>query len=279
MTEDKETIPHIAILVLDDEIPNITSKYGDFGDNTINFLSKASNQLPPTVKYQLKSENSEFLNGQYSKLNLNLQNNYIIGFILTGSRSDSFRSDIEWINRLNNFITEQLVPSNLPSIGLCFGHQILCKNLGCKIDRNDKGWELGTATINLNTEIFKISNSPFLELKLDNEELLNHLNLIEFHRDIVYGLPNALTDDDKYLNIGSTSNCAIQGIIGGNILTFQGHPEFETDYSLDLLKSKFDAGVIELKEYEKAKYHTETLNNQGVLIGKVILKFIEDNRQ
>lgn len=65
---------------------------------------------------------------------------------------------------------------------------------------------------------------------------------------------------------GNKRNC--------NVITFQGHPEFTTSLALDLLKYKFDAGLLSEKEYEKAKYHTSTLNNQGDLIGKVINKFL-----
>ena len=144
-------------------------------------------------------------------------------------------------------------------MGICFGHQILAKNLGCKIGRNELGWEAGTHTIELNQEIFKIENTPFLPALVspkdtsnsngdndndnnpENQVILDHLNLVESHQDIIHGLPT-ITGFEDMVSIGSTVKCNIQGMMTTKtcpirLLTFQGHPEFTTSIELDILKT------------------------------------------
>ncbi|CAX43785.1 glutamine amidotransferase, putative [Candida dubliniensis CD36] len=287
------TTKHIAILVLQSYIPNVTDKHGDFGDNIIDLLNRAQINYP-MIKYQLCTDDEAQLSQAYQQLNHNLSANLITGVVLSGSKSDAFDNSKLWINKLDEFIVETLfkLSTKLPIVGICFGHQILAKNLGCKIGRNELGWEAGTHTIELNQEIFKIENTPFLPALLspkdnsnnnnddnpENQVLLDHLNLVESHQDIIHGLPT-ITGFEDMVSIGSTVKCNIQGMITTKtcpirLLTFQGHPEFTTPIELDILKNSFEHGVFNEQEYEKFKYQTNSLNNQGDLIGKVIAKFL-----
>ncbi|KAI3403701.1 hypothetical protein KGF56_003519 [Candida oxycetoniae] len=291
--------PHIAILVLDTPVPGVASKHGDFGDNTISLLTNSFNQIYPFHKYQLKpaeNEDPKVLENTYAQLLSNISNHLIRGFVLTGSTSDAFES-YPWLLQFKKFLKNTILKLAWPVVGLCFGHQVIANVLGCKVDRNSNGWEVGTTTIELNDEIYKIKDSPFLELsrkktvevknelgqekgEIEETLLYQHLNMVEFHRDVVYGgVPPG------FINFGSTAKCSIQGMISVennnsdgikscNVLTFQGHPEFTTAIALDLLAFKYQRKLLTELEYEKAKYHTSTLNNQGDLIGKVICKFL-----
>lgn len=288
---------HIAILVLQSYIPNVTEKHGDFGDNIIDLLNRAQINYP-MIKYQLCTDDESQLCETYQQLNRNLSANLITGFVLSGSKSDAFDNSKLWINKLDEFIVDTLfkLSTKLPIVGICFGHQILAKNLGCKIGRNELGWEAGTHTIELNQEIFKIENSPFLPALVspkdtsnsngdndndnnpENQVILDHLNLVESHQDIIHGLPT-ITGFEDMVSIGSTVKCNIQGMMTTKtcpirLLTFQGHPEFTTSIELDILKNSYEHGVFNEQEYEKYKYQTNSLNNQGDLIGKVIAKFL-----
>lgn len=281
--------PHIAVLVLDTPIQGITEKYGDFGDNTIDLIKNTGTTSFNFVKYQLNTEDPEQLEKVYEELYSAVHNHLIEGFALTGSRSDAF-STLPWLVKFKSVLKNTILKLDKPVVGLCFGHQVIASVLGCKVDRSNDGWEVGITTISINDDIYRLKDSPFTELSqteniddagqdYDAAVLFDHLNLVESHRDVVLGgLP---TD---FINFGSTSKCSIQGMVSidngdGNkrncrVITFQGHPEFTTDLALDLLKYKFDAGLLNEKEYEKAKYHTSSLNNQGNLIGKVINKFL-----
>ncbi|KAK6454573.1 class I glutamine amidotransferase-like protein [Scheffersomyces xylosifermentans] len=289
MTIDSTTTPHAAILVTDTPISSVTEKFGDFGDNTADLLKASSTTPFPVVKYQMAFEGPEDsyraqLDQVYEKLCQGIANGTIKGVILTGSRSDSFATGILWIDRLNQFIKEVLFNlENFPIVGICFGHQILALNLGSKVGRNlpEHGWECGTTTINLNSDILNLKDSPFADaLKNENGDNLDHLNLVEFHQDVVYGLPPLTTSTStKFASIGSTAKCSIQGLITEEgplkVLTFQGHPEFTTPIALDLLKVDLKKGLLTENEFEKFTYHTQSLNNQGTVIGKVIDNFLK----
>lgn len=291
MTEEE---PHIAVLFCDKPISPISEKYGDLGDLCGQLLSNSGGCKYPPVKYSVFSqidngiEDEKVLDKVYLDLLSKFDKKLIKGVFLSGSVEDAFAQDL-WIQRLDEFLRNVVLQiPYFPVVGVCFGHQIICKNLGCKVDRNagDVGWECGISTINLNPEIFSIKDSKVLDILKDEEigVINDHLNLPEMHRDIVYGLPNSmdklrLHQNSKFISIGSSSKCSIQGIITESgplkVLTFQGHPEFSTEFTLDLLKYSVDNKRIDPHVYEKACYNTKILNNQGPLIGKLITKFID----
>ena len=284
-------IRHVAVIVCDTPISGISEKFGDFGDNIKDLLHDAGNCQYPMMKYQVADASNEQdnyierLNLVYEKLVNEMESGHVKGIVVTGSRSDAFAKNIGWIDKLDDFLKYALTLPNFPIVGICFGHQIIAKHLGCKVGRNvpEIGWECGTTTINLNTDIVTIENSPFLNvLKTDeNGTIIDHLNVIEFHRDVVYGLPPpAILEKRKtnILSIGSSNKCSIQGLVTETgpikVLTFQGHPEFSTDHVKELLKISFEIGSLDKRVFEKCTYNTTILNNQGSLIGRVIGNFI-----
>lgn len=306
----KDSTSQIAILVCDTPIEGIASSFGDFGDCAIDLLTNEVAHCGKTdsiekrfdlIKYQISFEKSDDpsiylpkLNELYRNLHEQIISGVLKGVLLTGSRSDAFDNENPWIARLDEFISRVLYQlDNFPIVGLCFGHQILAKNLGCKVGRNlpEHGWEVGTTTINLNKDIVSIENSPFLNVltnadelsdvsKLSSTKINDHLNLVIFHRDVVFGLPPTSTlssKKTKFQSIGSTSKCSIQGLITESgpikILTFQGHPEFCTAMALRLLQRDVDLNIIDQNQFEKCTYNTKVLDNQGPLIGKVINNF------
>ncbi|KAK6464008.1 class I glutamine amidotransferase-like protein [Scheffersomyces coipomensis] len=281
-------INHIAILVCDTPIENVTEVFGDFGDNTHDLLKNGQSNLPyPVIKYQVCIEDNKNskeitqLKQAYDQLRSGIVVGHIKGIILTGSRADSFAENILWITLLDDFITSVLLDlQNFPIVGICFGHQILAKNLNCKVGRNlpEKGWECGTTVIQLNKDIYTIENSPFKNpLKIADGSYLDELNLVEFHRDIVYGIPPP-SSSAKFITIGSTSKCSIQGLITESgplkVLTFQGHPEFTTPIAKELLKSDLKNNCFSEEDFEEFYHSTENLDNQGQLFGDVINEFL-----
>lgn len=273
---------HIAILVCDTPIENVTEYFGDFGDNINTLLLKKSLCILPFVKYQIKDDDEKRLNGVISQFRAGIESGIIKGVIFTGSRSDSFAIGVKWIDKLDELIKGVLFQKdNLPIVGICFGHQILARNLGSKVGRNlpGVGWEIGTTTIDLNPDIFSLSPNCFEPLKSQNSNNCG-LNIVEFHQDIVHTLPTpgTATRNTCFLSIGSTPKCNIQGLISNKgplkILTFQGHPEFTSEISLELIKEDYKKGIIDTSILDKGAYNTSTLNNQGDDIAEVICKFL-----
>lgn len=285
------TAPHVGIIVCDTDYPGITEKYGDFGDNVCDLL-QAQASLPsqwPFVKYQVANEGdpSEYvpeLNSLFLSLMTAIANGSVKGLVFTGSRSDSFDDSIPWISELNKFIGALYKLDDFPMVGLCFGHQILARNLGSKVARShpEIGQEVGTTTITLNTDIITLERSPFKDILVTDGAVHDHLNLVESHNDIVYNVPAAENArNTEFHSIGYSAKCAIQGLVAVSgpirLLTFQGHPEFSSDQALESLALDLKNGLITQEQYEKSVYNTQMLNNQGPLIGLVINRFLAPN--
>lgn len=280
--------PHIAVFNCDRVDRDLADKYGDLGDLCCQLVANTGTSKYPTIKYnvlvELGDETQELgvLNLLYLDIIEKLEKNIIKGIILSGSASDSFDTSKLWINKLDEFLRNAVFQlTDFPLVGICFGHQIICKNLGCKVDRSPSeiGWECGLSTISLNPEIFSIENGKYMNLLKDQDGAINeHLNLPEIHRDTVYNIPSTSFKGSHFISIGSSAKCSIQGIVTASgpikVLTFQGHPEFTTEFVLDLLESMHNKGTIDTPIYEKATYNSKILNNQGPLISKLICEFI-----
>ncbi|KAE9607144.1 putative class I glutamine amidotransferase [Lupinus albus] len=96
------------------------------------------------------------------------------GFVITGSCSDAYGND-KWVHDLITLINK-LYSINKKTLGICFGHQILARALGGKVNRSPTGWDIGVRTITL---------SPSLPLALSSLHLPSKLSIIECHRDEV----------------------------------------------------------------------------------------------
>lgn len=309
--------PHVAVLVLDTPIEGIANHFGDFGDNVISLLKGS----PFAVKkYQIaydttaeaatssegpsgatdakgseasvagesaQSDSAEQCVQTLAHVAQGIELGLIKGLVLTGSRSDSFATDIPWLNALDRFIQTTLFKrADFPTVGICFGHQVLAKNMGCKVGRNtaEHGWEAGIHTVALNKSILDIEKSPFRSaLVTEDGKVLEHINILEFHKDVVYCNPPtepkpALLAATTFQNVGSTPKCSIQGLVTESgpvkLLTFQGHPEFVSEQALMMLERLEREKFMDTATFERAAYKTKNLENQGKLIGKVITEFL-----
>jgi GMP synthase (glutamine-hydrolysing) len=253
---------HIAILVCDVPIEPHNKTFGDFGDQCKELLVRGESSYP-AVKYQICyiDEQRQQLQAVLDLLTTAINAKIVKGVVVTGSRSDSFDT-LWWIQMLDDFIVKTLFPAKIPTVGFCFGHQILAKNLNVKVNRGTT-WELGLQKISLKDDIAQ--KFPFDIVNSDS------INLIEFHQDIVYNVPENVS------LIGSSQVCSIQGLLSMSdlkLLTFQGHPEFSSPFSLELLLGMLEDGKITEAEYEKATSSIKSNQNNGNEIAKVVCNFI-----
>ncbi|KAK5577381.1 hypothetical protein RB653_002322 [Dictyostelium firmibasis] len=176
------------------------------------------------------------------------------GYIITGSIANAYDQD-EWILLLKQRIVE-LANNDIKIFGICFGHQIIAEALGGKCEKNQKGWELGQHTIKLEKNVSNIF-SNLLNINNNNNnnnkiEILNdEISLYQIHQDHVSIIPKDM------ISIGTTEKSNVQGMLREskskpgalNILSFQGHPEFDYNFIhlliVDLKSINVDQKIIE----------------------------------
>jgi len=175
------------------------------------------------------------------------------GYLISGSRSSVYEEK-KWMLSLENFINK-LNRNNKPTVGLCFGHQIMAKALGGAVTSAPEGWGIGFARCSVNSGI---SEGQLL--------LPEELTVGVCHRDQVVRLPTGAT------NIGSTSHCNNFLIeFTPKMVGFQGHPEFEPAYISALIEET--KNLLTPQEYSVALQSKENApDNQ--LIRKAITRFL-----
>ncbi|KAL3231058.1 putative glutamine amidotransferase [Nakaseomyces bracarensis] len=175
-----------------------------------------------------------------------------IGIYITGSRYDSFDTSTEWINNLRDLLHQIMTESNIPVVGICFGHQIMAHSLGASVARNKKGFEAGVTQIALN---------PLGHALFQSQSIC----LSELHFDHVETVP------EGYQCWGSSSKSHVQGLYRPNkALTFQGHPEFTTAISKKSIAHQYKAKKIDDAEYQRLIAQCDSLQNDGIPVSRKI---------
>ncbi len=160
----------------------------------------SGNELPLDVRHVKDSEYP------------NLENH--AGLILTGSPSSAYDEDA-WIPRLSDLILEAL-DRKLPTLGVCFGHQLIAQALGGKVEPNAKGWEIGDPEVKLTAEG---KADPIFDGIPDS------FRVIQSHKDIVTEMPA------ESVLLASNDLCAIQAFgMGDYLRTVQFHPEMGPEH-------------------------------------------------
>jgi GMP synthase-like glutamine amidotransferase len=55
---------------------------------------------------------------------------------------------IPWVTNLIDFVKQTAESSPIKMVGICFGHQMIAKARGGKVETNAKGWEVGWTCMN-----------------------------------------------------------------------------------------------------------------------------------
>jgi len=138
------------------------------------------------------------------------------GWIITGSRHGVYES-IPWIKQLSQLIVD-IVNSNSPLLGICFGHQIIAQALGGKVEKSAKGWGVGFDT-------YKLADKTHYMDNLNSEIMLNIM-----HQDQVTIPPKGA------IVYAASDFCQCAGFyVDDKVLTIQAHPEFLVDFNKALL--------------------------------------------
>jgi GMP synthase-like glutamine amidotransferase len=130
------------------------------------------------------------------------------GYIIGGSPSSANDQD-PWVIELLKFI-RAVDAAEVPTIGICFGHQAIAKALGGEVSKGPKGWGYGVA------------ETWF-------EPLGQNLKLHAAHKEQVTRLPEGAEV------LGGNSFCPIGAFAKGrHIFSTQYHPELTEEFMVDL---------------------------------------------
>jgi GMP synthase-like glutamine amidotransferase len=151
----------------------------------------------------------------------------IDGVVFTGSPA-SVNDDEAWIEQTMQWI-RTLHHARIPTVGLCFGHQLIAKALGGKVERA-ASWGLGLGQVRL------VQRRAWMQPYQDN------LTLFAVHQDQVVQLP----PDAEVL--GGSHFCPIGCYtVGTHMLATQFHPEMPRAFLgelLDVFSASFPADAV-----------------------------------
>ncbi|KEQ90945.1 hypothetical protein AUEXF2481DRAFT_70678 [Aureobasidium subglaciale EXF-2481] len=195
--------------------------------------------------------------------------------LITGSMFDAHGDD-EWIQKLIKLLQDLWV--HRPDIrfsGVCFGHQVLCRMLGAKVDTVPGGdWELSHTHIDLSDigqKLFRTKDSQ--------------LRLHQMHQDHVVEPPSSKTTDllkeDQKVHVwGSSEHTAVQGIyVKDRLFTSQGHLGFDEDMVKRQINMRIESGSLKDLDHADAAKETADMEHDGEAVAGSILRLFhgEDN--
>ena len=119
----------IGLLQCDHVADDLVTAHGDYQDMFSNLLHTQNQDIEVAV-YDLTADNYP------------VDLHACDGYIITGSQFSVY-DDIPWIHKAKELIAN-LYKAKIPTIGVCFGHQLIAESLGGKVKKQtDKGWGVG----------------------------------------------------------------------------------------------------------------------------------------
>ncbi|KAH7569272.1 hypothetical protein ACOSP7_012613 [Xanthoceras sorbifolium] len=167
------------------------------------------------------------------------------GFVVSGSPHDAYANDY-WILKLC-FLLQTLDAMEKKVLGICFGHQVLCRALGGKVGKAYTGWDIGIRRVRI------VKDLTGCRLFEELGEIPPSLSIIECHQDEVWEVPlgaEVIAFSDK--------TGVEMFTIGDHILGIQGHPEYTKDILYNLIDRLLSSNSIERDFAETAKFELET---------------------
>lgn len=136
-------------------------------------------------------------------------------FIITGSAAGVY-DDLPWIAPLHDFLRG--IDGRAKLVGLCFGHQVLASAFGGTVAKSGKGWGLGLHTYEILERADWMDDAP-------------RVSVPAIHQDQVIAPPQ----EARVLGGNAFTPYGILSYPGRRAISFQVHPEFETDYATALI--------------------------------------------
>lgn len=175
------------------------------------------------------------------------------GFVISGSPFDAYSNEI-WIIKLC-ILLRVLDAMEKRVLGICFGHQVICRALGGKVAKSVTGWDIGLRGVNLQTQLLP---SRLQSALMENEDDDNDdqtvtqfpasLSIIKIHQDEVWEVP------PEAKVIASSDKTGVEMYtIEDHIMGIQGHPEYTQDILLNLIDRLRANNSIQLEFADNAR--------------------------
>ena len=140
-------------------------------------------------------------------------------YLITGSPAGVYEA-LPWMEPLEQFIRSA---EDGKMVGICFGHQVMAKALGGRVEKSDKGWGAGLHHYTV------IRSEPWIDAA-------GMIAIPASHQDqVVVQPPNskvvAASDFTPFAALAWTNRPAI---------SFQFHPEFSPGFAKALIEKRYD---------------------------------------
>ncbi|KAJ0030812.1 hypothetical protein Pint_14309 [Pistacia integerrima] len=185
------------------------------------------------------------------------------GFVVSGSPFNAYGNDY-WILKLC-FLLQTLDSMEKKVLGICFGHQVLCKALGGKVGKAYTGWDIGLRRVRM---VRDLRSCSFMEELGD--EIPQFLSIIECHQDEVWEVPSGAEV------IAFSDKTGVEMFaIGDRILGIQGHPEYTKDILYNLIDRLLNNNCIQSDYADKAKLGLEIAEPDRKCWEKICRNFLK----
>lgn len=196
----------IGILQCDDVVEDLRVTYGNYPQM---FADRLREVLPDCELVTYRALDGQLPSSAHA----------CDAYLMTGSKF-GVNDGLPWIEALAVFLRE-LWQCRVPTLGVCFGHQLMAKALGGTVRRSEKGWGLGVSCNQV------IRRKPWME------PYQTELRLLVSHQDQVVVLP------PQAEVLARSEFCPYYLVqYGDHFLSVQGHPEFCKGYSRDLMQMR-----------------------------------------
>lgn len=181
------------------------------------------------------------------------------GVVITGSPAGVYEGD-PWIVALIDWLRK--LDSNVPVVGICFGHQIMAQAWGGHVEKSHKGWGIGLHE-------YEIQSQDVWKQLLGPNADHTAIRVAVTHQDQVVKKPESAV-------VLAGSEFTPHGALyytDRKALSFQCHPEFCESFASDLLISR--RGIrIDAVLVDEAVETLKGQNHRGDVLG-AISRFLE----
>nr|XP_010908501.1 gamma-glutamyl peptidase 3-like [Elaeis guineensis] len=184
------------------------------------------------------------------------------GFVISGSPHDAYGND-PWILRLC-FLLQTLVAMQKRVLGICFGHQVLCRALGGRVGKAYGGWDIGVR------KVIMMEDLSQCKLLGRVQEFPHSALIIECHQDEVWEVPSGA----EVLAFSDKTGVEMFAI-GDHVLGIQGHPEYTKDILNNLIDQLANMNTIDRGFADDTKRRMEAAEPDRSFWGKACKGFLK----